>query len=347
MRAPIVPWTKQSLPLFGVISLILLGYWLYCWQVGLVPYAADGSADLGGFIRWLLGYVFLLTLILGAAWLNHRLLFRRMVSRQSGPPWTYYSWLLIFWWVLFEGFQFLNAYAAEVVIENWFVSLLCMLLIAIITLAIDQPEVRRKRAELEQDKTEAELHNLKAQLHPHFLFNTLNTIYSEALERDQEELATLIAELSGLLRYSFTHAKQALVSLQEEGDFLGRYIHLQKARLSPTQQAAVQVSLLDNFPSLGLPPLLLIPFVENAFVHGVHDGPGFFIKISMAVEDEYLCLRVENSKPTRPRPDGNGTGISNTRQRLDRLYQHRYELAEQQSVDTYSLFVKFPLTPFP
>lgn len=343
MNGPNVSWTKFSFPLFGLVSLILLGYWIYWWQIGLVPYASNGSEDLAGFIRWLLGYVFLLTVLLGAAWLNHRLLFRRLVSNQPSPHWTYFSWLLVLWWILFEGFQNLNAYASEIIIENWFVSLLCTLLIAALTLAIDQPEIRRKRAKLEQDKVEAELRNLRAQLHPHFLFNTLNTIYSEALQRDEEDLATLIAELSGLLRFSFKHAKQASVTLLEEVDFLRRYIHLQLARLTPAQQSAVLISLIETPEQYWLPPLLIIPFVENAFVHGVHDGADFFLQIELSVKDDKLLLRIENSKPARQRSGGNGTGIDNTRQRLERLYQNNYTLEEKQSPDNYSLYLKFPL----
>ena len=343
MHGPNVSWNKFSFPLFGLFSLILLGYWIYWWQIGLVPYASDGSEDLAGFIRWLLGYVFLLGILLGAAWLNHRLFFRRLVSNQPRPHWAYFSWLLVLWWILFEGFQNLNAYASEIIIENWFVSLLCTLLIAALTLAIDQPEVRRKRAELEQDKAEAELRNLRAQLHPHFLFNTLNTIYSEALQRDEEDLATLIGELSGLLRFSFKHAKQTAVTLHEEVDFLRRYINLQLARLKPTQQSAVQINLLEPPEQYWLPPLLLIPFIENAFVHGVHDGADFFLHIELSVKDKQLLLRIDNSKPARQRSGGNGTGINNTRQRLERLYQNQYTLEVEQSPKNYSLYLKFPL----
>lgn len=343
MIAPSVYWNKKPLLLFGVTSLLLLGYWVYWWQLGLAPYKTGGGADLTGFIRWLLGYVFLLTILLGAAWFNHRVLFRRLVTQQSRPHWAYFSWLLILWWMLFELFQYLNAYATEVIIENWFVSLLCALLIAVITLAIDQPEVRRKRAELEQGKMEAELRNLRAQLHPHFLFNTLNTIYSEALQQDQDQLATLIAELSGLLRFSFKHAKQATVSLHEEVDFMSRYLHLQLARLTPAQQAAVSVDLIDAPPPYRLPPLLLIPFIENAFVHGIHDGPNFYIQIHLRVKEDQLVLQMTNSKPKTQRAKGSGTGISNTRQRLERLYQDRFLLEEEQTAETYKLRLKFPL----
>lgn len=337
-------WTKASRYLFAGISLVLIGYWIYRWQEGLVPYSAEGGGDLAGFIRWLLGYVFLLAVILGAAWLNHRLLYRKLVSQQNRLHWAYFSWLLILWWMLFELFQHLNAYATEIIIENWFVSLLCTVLIAVLTLAIDQPESRRKRAELEQDKMEAELHNLRAQLHPHFLFNTLNTIYSEALQKDQDELATLIAELSGLLRFSFKHAKQARVTLPEEVDFLRRYIHLQMARLAPTQQEAVQINLIEEPPKYWLPPLLVIPFVENAFVHGVYDGPGFFLDLELSIQDDHLRLQITNGKPAKQHTGGSGTGISNTRQRLERLYQNNYLLEAEQTPDSYRLLLKFPLT---
>lgn len=337
-------WTKASRYLFAGISLVLLGYWIYQWQQGLVPYSANGDADLAGFIRWLLGYVFLLAVILGAAWLNHRLLFRQLVSPQSRLHWAYFSWLLMLWWMLFELFQNLNAYATEIIIENWFVSLLCTLLIAALTLAIDQPESRRKRAELEQDKMEAELHNLRAQLHPHFLFNTLNTIYSEALQKDQDQLARLIAELSGLLRFSFKHAKQPKVTLQEEVEFLRRYIHLQLARLNPAQQQAVQIDLLDELPPYWLPPLLVIPFVENAFVHGVYDGPDFFLHLELSLEEDHLRLQIANSQACKQGAGGSGTGISNTRQRLERLYQNNYLLEEEGTPAIYRLHLKFPLS---
>ena len=337
-------WNKASRYLFATVSLLLLGDWIYRWQQGLAPYGADGDADLPGFIRWLLGYVFLLAVILGAAWLNHRLLYRKLVGRPTRLRWAYSSWLLILWWILFEFFQNLNGYATEIIIENWFVSLLCTLLIAALTLAIDQPESRRKRAELEQDKMEAELHNLRAQLHPHFLFNTLNTIYSEALQQDQDQLATLIAELSGLLRFSFKHAKQPRVTLHEEVDFLRRYIHLQQARLTPAQQQAVQINMTDEPRAYWLPPLLIIPFVENAFVHGVYDGPDFFLQIELKVEDDYLHLEIANGQAPKPRTGGSGTGISNTHQRLERLYQNNYLLEEERTPEIYRLYLKFPLS---
>lgn len=344
MRTPFANWTKAPISFFGLISLVLFAYWMYWWKWGLEPYTMDGGANLAGFLRWLLGYVFLLSLLLGAAWLNHRLFFRTLVAKQARPHWLYLSWLLVLWWVLFEAFQYLNAYAIEVVIENWFVSLLCTLLIAALTLAIDQPEIRRERAELEQDKTEAELRNLRAQLHPHFLFNALNTIYSEALQQDQEELAILIGELSGLLRFSFKHAKQNAITLQEEVDFLKRYLNLQLARLTPQQRAAVHIDLVDSPTQRWLPPLLIIPFVENAFVHGVHDDPNFFLRIALRVQDDKLLLHITNSKHTTPRSGGSGTGIANTRQRLDRLYQQRYLLEEEQTPTTYNLHLKFPLS---
>lgn len=344
MRMPVDNWTKTPIALLGLVSLVLLAYWSYWWSLGLASYTTEGSTNLAGFLGWLLGYVLLLSLLLGVAWLNHRLLFRRLVARRPAPYWGYLTWLLVLWWLLFELFQLLNDYATEVIIENWFVSLLCMLLIAALTLAIDQPEVRRQKAELEQGKTAAELHNLRAQLQPHFLFNTLNTIYSEALQRDQDELATLIGELSGLLRFSFKHGRQETVSLQEEIDFLNSYLHLQLARLTATQRAAVTINLIANPPMCELPPLLLIPFLENAFVHGVHSDPGFFLHIDLRVQANDLVLTIANQKRSRPSTSGNGIGLSNTRQRLDRLYPNQYVLTEEQAPTTYKMYLQFPLS---
>jgi len=336
-------WNKVPVALFTVTSLVLLFYWIHWWQIGLRPIRTGEGADLAGFVRWLLGYVFLLAILLGITWINHRVLFRRLVRQQTSPYWLYLGWLLILWWLLFELFQYLNNYTTEIVIENWLVSLLGTVLIAVLTLVFDQPEIRCQQLKLEQEKTEAELRNLRSQLHPHFLFNTLNTIYSEALQRDQDRLAALIGELSGLLRFSFKHNRKDTVTLHEEVDFLQRYVNLQLARLSATQQKAAHIDLSTDALPYRLPPLLIMPFIENVFVHGVHDGTNFYLHIELRVVEGQLVLNIDNSKPATKSTGSTGTGIQNTRERLDLLYQRRYTLEEQQNTDRYHLHLKFPL----
>lgn len=188
-----------------------------------------------------------------------------------------------------------------------------------------------KSAQLEMRLMETELKSLRQQLHPHFLFNTLNTISVLVRERRHDEAITLIARLSTLLRTSLDNTGIPEVTVQQEMEFLNQYIEIQKMRFS--DRLTVHVSISPAARLARIPNLLLQPIVENAILHGVAPKPGpGRVEILGEVEDEKLRLEVRDDGPgianghTRTKE---GVGLANTRERLVKIYGARSQLLLQ------------------
>jgi sensor histidine kinase YesM len=188
-----------------------------------------------------------------------------------------------------------------------------------------------RSAQLEMRLMETELKALRQQMHPHFLFNTLNTIAVLVRERRHDEAVTLIARLSTLLRTSLDNTGVPEVTVQQEMEFLNQYIEIQKMRFS--DRLTVHVEISSEARLARIPNLLLQPLVENAILHGVapKNGPGR-VEILGAVEQDKLRLEVRDDGPgivngnTRTKE---GVGLANTRERLTKIYGSRSNLLLQ------------------
>jgi sensor histidine kinase YesM len=189
---------------------------------------------------------------------------------------------------------------------------------------------------IEQAKKNAELELLKAQLHPHFLFNTLNNLYSLVLEQS-DRAADLLLRLSGLLNYVLYDCRAREVSLEKEIGVMKDYIALEweryGSRLEVTQ---------DFFGDIGgkmIAPMLFQPFVENAFKHGTSEQVGrVWMTIELTVKQEKLFFRVMNSVDCGGQsPPSGGIGIHNTRRRLDLLYPGKYSLHQVKKESSYTV----------
>ncbi len=193
-----------------------------------------------------------------------------------------------------------------------------------------------ERKELEKARTEAELQNLKSQLNPHFLFNTLNNIYSLiAIDADRAQYA--VHNLSHLLRHVLYEDKSPLIPLDKELDFMRNYIELMSLRLS--EKVDLQVSLPATAEGTHIAPLLFITLVENAFKHGVSPTAASFIRIAVTVDAEgTVTCHIANSNHPKQDNDrsGSGIGLPNLRKRLELLYPSRYTLRTAVEGDTYT-----------
>ncbi|MEL7163341.1 MAG: histidine kinase, partial [Bacteroidota bacterium] len=193
----------------------------------------------------------------------------------------------------------------------------------------------------EYQKTQAELNQLKGQLNPHFLFNTLHGIYALALERDARA-PDAILQLSKLLDYSLTGPDQHFVNLQDDIDHLQDYIELNQLRLSP--KTTLEVDLVGNYTAHTVAPFLLLPFVENAFKYGVSTAVASRIVISATVSQQRLHFTCRNRRFTgRSSGKGHAIGIENVRRRLMLLYPQRHELSLQQSKTHYEVTLTIDL----
>lgn len=201
--------------------------------------------------------------------------------------------------------------------------------------------------ELIQEKLEAELNFLKAQIHPHFLFNTLNSIYGLALKRS-EHTANVVLKLSGLLNYILYDCSAPQVSLKKEIEYVEDYIALEQVRYG--ERLDVSFSVSGELYNKVIAPLLILTFVENSFKHGVStQTEQAWIKIDLNLISNQLNLVVENSKPKRQhgsRNGGqNGIGLTNVKRRLDLIYPHNYNLDIREMDDAFEVSLKLILEP--
>lgn len=177
-------------------------------------------------------------------------------------------------------------------------------------------------ADAKKNQAETELANLKNQLNPHFLFNTLNNIYA-LVDIDKERAKDTVHDLSHLLRYVIYDTSPIKVPLDGELAFIKEYIHIEQLRLS--NQCDIQLRLPPISHDLTIAPLLFLPFIENAFKHGISYSSSSFVHIDITLDGSSICCRIANSdhsKPNRPA----GIGIQNSTRRLNILYPGLYSL---------------------
>ncbi|MCH8569162.1 MAG: histidine kinase [Balneolales bacterium] len=169
----------------------------------------------------------------------------------------------------------------------------------------------------------SELDTLKSQINPHFLFNTLNNIYGVNL-KDSEKGSEMILSLAELFRYFLDAQKKERVPFKDELEFIRNYVELEKVRLSPGNRIELKVSVEDQESEV--PPLLLMPLVENAVKYGVHPGKDAVIEIHIEKTNEHLTVSTTNKHAPGKQVVSTGSGLENLRRRLALLYADRFEL---------------------
>jgi LytS/YehU family sensor histidine kinase len=185
---------------------------------------------------------------------------------------------------------------------------------------------------IKTQKINAELSFLKSQLNPHFLFNTLNSIYSLANKKSDDTTSAIIT-LSELMRYMIYETNNKFVSLQNEVDYIKNYISLQNLRLKDS--SGVRFNVNGNL-DYNIEPLLLISFIENAFKYGTNFTGETNINIKLIVKENDLTLNVSNyiSLKEKNNPDS-GIGLENIKNRLNLLYPNTHTLKIEQSDNLY------------
>ena len=202
---------------------------------------------------------------------------------------------------------------------------------------------QKETEQLAKEKTNAELQLLKAQIHPHFLFNTLNNIYFFTLTT-APQAPEMIKKLSSLLQYILNECNRPLVPLEKELKMLNDYIDLEKIRYG--DQLRISTEIIGSDQNIMIAPLLLIPFVENSFKHGASKmiiKP--FIKMVITCEKDELAFLLTNSKPESSVTSSKigGIGIKNVKKRLQLLYPESHELNIVDERETFTIFLKIQI----
>jgi LytS/YehU family sensor histidine kinase len=203
--------------------------------------------------------------------------------------------------------------------------------------------INRQLKLAQKEKLNAELSYLKAQINPHFLFNTLNSIYSLSISKS-EATPSAIVMLSGMMRYVISETNREFVALEKEINYISDYIELQKIRLGDTVK--VEFTLEGTAERKQIAPLILIPFVENAFKHGVNPEEDSQIFITIHIHDSELQMLVHNNKVSnlRESTEPGGTGIKNVRKRLKILYSSHHTLLISDGVKQFSVNLRINLS---
>jgi sensor histidine kinase YesM len=202
-----------------------------------------------------------------------------------------------------------------------------------------------EREILVRENTHAEMQLLKAQVHPHFLFNTLNNIYSFAL-RKSPDAGGLVLKLSDTLKYMINECETPLVPLEKELKLIKDYIGLEKVRYG--NRLNMEIEIEGDYKNKLIVPLLLISFVENAFKHGASKMLKLpWIRLKIIIKENDFYLELSNSKPLQAFSQNgkNGIGLKNVQKRLQLLYPHEHELIIESTEDEFLIKMQVPLQP--
>jgi hypothetical protein len=206
-------------------------------------------------------------------------------------------------------------------------------------------EERQANQKLMNDKLEAQMELLKSQVQPHFIFNTLNNIYSLSIS-NPSLTSEMIYRLSGLLSYMLYDSKLNIIPIEKEIEYINHFIKLQKLRYG--NRLDISLNEYDDLSNINIPPLLILPFVENAFKHGVGNQlDKCWISIDFSANEKEVTIKVENNlienkNATIPN-ENSGIGIENVRNRLNILYPNQYSLKIIPSESTYLVVLRLPL----
>lgn len=205
-------------------------------------------------------------------------------------------------------------------------------------------ELQQKLLQVEKENIDIELKALKSQINPHFLFNTLNSIYSLSLDKD-ERLPDTVLKMSAIMRYYLYESKEDVVPIRKEIQVLNDYIDLQQIRSS--EKLHIKRNIAVNGENKCIAPLLLLTFVENAFKHGAKATTGdSYIDIDIALKDDNFYFSIRNNKgvvDNLPVNQYSGVGLQNVKRRLELMYPSNYELQTNDSPTEYSVSLKLHL----
>jgi sensor histidine kinase YesM len=200
----------------------------------------------------------------------------------------------------------------------------------------------QRNLQLQKENAEAQLQILKAQVHPHFLFNTLNNIYSKT-QKTSSAASEMIFGLSDILRYMLYECNKPLVPLSQELKMMQEYIELERVRYG--NKLDLHVELPEDTEGYFIAPLMILPFIENCFKHGtsnILEQP--WVSLMITIEQDEMVLKLLNSKAEKNvSVNGRGIGIENAKKRLSLLYPDKHQLTIQEEQEVFIVILKLQL----
>jgi hypothetical protein len=200
--------------------------------------------------------------------------------------------------------------------------------------------LEKEKRETEKEKIQAELSFLKSQINPHFLFNTINDIYALAYKKDDKTPYALL-KLASMLRYMLKEGALESVLVKSELSYLRDYIELQE--IGSKGKLYLQFTVIGDTTNQYIAPLLLIPFVENIFKHGIVNDPDYPATFKIEIEQSLLKLHCRNQIKQKEKDYTSGIGLSNVQRRLELLYPNKHSFKVNNHANTFSCFLQMQL----
>ncbi len=303
------------------------------------------SLDSPSDIKYLLFCLILSAVLIATFYFNYFILIPKYLLTKK--YWFYFSFLLLtiaaviflsIALVIVSDFTPETSAETEPVIEKVIPVILVntILLWLVITVSSVLWSIYNRLKQAETEKLTAQIASLKSQINPHFLFNTLNNIYATAMDTSPKT-ADMVDKLSEMMRYTMKDTQQDFVLLEDEINYINNFIELQRLRLD--RSVKLEYSSLVSIPALQIAPMLLIPFIENAFKHGVNSEQKNHINIEMVLNKTELRLSVVNNKVNIQRDisERSGLGIENTKHRLSLIYPSKHLLVINDTEKEFSV----------
>ena len=236
-----------------------------------------------------------------------------------------------------------NINIKEAVYNNFITQFFLVLASIALKSAVDYIRLQKRMAEVAKEKAEAELNFLKAQINPHFLFNSLNAVYF-LIDKQNEQARTALHKFSEMLRYQLYECGDSRIPIEKEIGFLKDYVDLQGLRVN--ENTSVEFNCGKEVEHFSIEPLLLIPFVENSFKHLSHfnEGRRNEVQINLSRQNGSMKFSVYNTTEPKAELEKNGgIGLVNVQKRLELLYPGKHELKVKEKDGWYSIDLSLSL----
>lgn len=291
---------------------------------------------------------------MGIAYLNYFYIWPRFLKYKN--VWRYVAEFSIPFAAFIAARVFLTRYLIEgdpnwsnyfhssfFIVQTTATTLLIVLFVGMLRFAVDWFEFEARKNEVENERLTAELNFLKAQINPHFLFNTLNNLYYLAYTKS-ENTTEVVAKLSQMMRYMIYDSNHPRVLLSKELEYMENYISLERLRLN--NQIPISLIVEGPIENVWIAPLVFITFLENAFKHGVNNShPGSWVRAEIQIRGNECIYIVANSKPpaNTVSTEKSGIGLQNVKRRLELSYPGQFDIKVSDYPDSYTVQLKLTL----
>lgn len=329
-------------------SILHVAFWLMyaSYFFYAISFGRRGEPD---WVKIVPDFLFHIIMLLIISYLNYFYFLPRLIRDRKGTRYLveFLPVLIALWYLLLVGKRFLISNASDGH-DSWAYStrfgLSVFMAMFFVVAFVGLLKFIEDYFELENRQLTSELRFLKAQVNPHFLFNTLNNLYYLAVNKS-EQTPEVVAKLSGMMRYMIHESNEEKVPLTKEVEYMENYLNLEKLRLN--EEIPIIFEVHGEIAGVRITPLILITFLENAFKHGIGNGrKDSWITVSLEIEAGTLHYKVANSivrQTEKTVREASGIGLTNVQRRLDLSYPGKHDLTVTEDAERYSVHLKIDL----